>query len=243
MSLPAKKSAIQDDLRKQTVLMYGPSKTGKTAFWAHEKANACYLKTDPGHNHVSIFGIPEDKPTFETWEELDQASTELLTTDHDFYFVVLDTLDQAYHLCSRHVCKGQGIQHEGDLAQGKGWALVRNVFREYVLRMSRTDRFGFVMLCQADEHTVSTRTGDKQKNGPALPGKSRLLAVSLVDLLLFVDWNRGEGEGKDRHPIIRTKPDVLWEAGERAPAGKTRLPDTLPMDFVALAKAWKGDSK
>jgi len=46
--------------------------------------------------------------------------------------IVLDTVDNAYKMCSDYVCKKFKIEHESDLGYGKGYALINNEFQRVI---------------------------------------------------------------------------------------------------------------
>ena len=69
--LPTKKTPPKQDLAGLTVLVYGPSKIGKST-WCSQADGALFLATEPGLNALEVFQTP-----ITCWDDLLQACAEI----------------------------------------------------------------------------------------------------------------------------------------------------------------------
>ena len=128
--LPKTKSKPKHTLSDLTALVYGPSKIGKST-WCSKADDALFLATEPGLNALEVFQIP-----ITCWDDLLQACAEIAEGKHEFKTIVLDTVDNAYKMCSDYVCKKFKIEHESDLGYGKGYALINNEFQRVINKLA-----------------------------------------------------------------------------------------------------------
>lgn len=231
--LPQSKTPPRSDLSNITVLQYGPTKIGKSTFCS-QAPGALFLATEAGLNALEVFQIP-----ITTWDELLAACREIAEGKHEFRQVIVDTVDNAYRLCSEHVCKKLGVTHESDLGYGKGFSLVNGEFHRVLTRLSMLP-YGLWLISHAQEREVETRTGKKIRIEPTLPGKARQIVLGLVDVILYCDVEVKPGaDGKPAvRRVLRTKPGANYEAGDRT----GRLPETIPLDYAAFVAAYNASA-
>ncbi len=229
VTLPTEKAKPSSDLATKTVLIYGPPKIGKSTF-ASRFPGALFLECEPGLNELEVFKTP----TY-TWDDFLQACKLVAAGGHPFKTIVVDTADNAFKMCSEHVCRKHEIDYEGDMAHGKGWAMVKNEWHRVLTRLASLP-YGLVLISHAVDKTVETRTGEYTKTQPSLPDRARAVVLGLVDMILYCDTvPRKDASGQvviDR--VIRTKPHPTYEAGDRT----GRLPDVMPLDHNAFVKAF-----
>jgi len=227
--LPTTKTPPKNDLQDLTVLLYGPSKAGKTTF-AAQADNALFLATEPGLNHLEVFQAP-----ITTWDDLLAACGEIAEGKHGFRTIVLDTVDNAYRMCAEHVCRRNKVEHESDLTYGKGYALVNGEFQRVLNKLALLP-YGLFLISHAQERETDTRTGKVMRVVPTLPDKARKLVLGLVDVILFADTESTPGpDGKPvLRRVLRTKPNPSYEAGDRT----GRLPEVIDFDYAAFTAAF-----
>ena len=230
MNLPTQKTPPQVDLANQTILVYGPVKIGKSSFCALSDS-ALFLATEAGLNHLNVYQIP-----IKTWEDLLAACAELVVGKHNFKTVVVDTLDNAYKMCSEYICEKHGIKHESDLGYGKGFALVNTEFHRVLNKLSLLP-YGLFLISHTQEKEIEERTGKYTRYMPNLPDKARKTVAGMCDMVLYFDSeDETDDDGKVKQKrIIRTKPTRYYEAGDRT--GK--LPEIIEMDYEKFLIAYK----
>lgn len=229
--LPSQKTPPKTNLSDLTVLTYGPSKIGKST-WCSQAEGALFLATEAGLNNLEVFQV-----AIGTWEDLLQACKEISEGKHPYKTIVLDTVDNAYRMCAEHVCQKFKIEHESDLGYGKGYALINNEFYRVLNKLSLLP-YGLFLISHSQEKELETRTGKLTRIVPTLPEKARKIVLGMVDIILFCDLEVTTGaDGKQvARRVIRTKPNVHYEAGDRT----GRLPEVIDLDFKKFVEAYGG---
>jgi len=230
MNLPTQKTPPQVDLSNQTILLYGPAKSGKSSFCSHADS-ALFLATEAGLNHLDVFQIP-----ITTWDDFLEACKDIAEGKHSYQTIIIDTVDNAYRMCSEYVCKLHGIKHESDLSYGKGFALVNSEFHRVINKLSLLP-YGLFLISHAQEKEVESRTGKYTRFMPSLSDKARKIILGMSDLILFFDIEEGADESGNsiQRRIIRTKPSRHYEAGDRS--GK--LTETIEMNYQKFLAAYQ----
>lgn len=227
--LPTTKTPPRSALADLTVLVYGPTKIGKST-WCSHSDSALFLATEAGLNNLEVFQTP-----VRTWEELLAACAEIGKGEHAFKTIVLDTVDNAFRMCSDYVCTKFKVDHESDLSYGKGYALVNNEFHRVLNKLALLP-YGLFLVSHSVEREFDTRTGKVMRIVPTLPDKARRIVLGMVDMILFCDLETSSGEdGKPAvRRVMRTKPSAAYEAGDRT----GRLPETIDLDYQKFLAAF-----
>ena len=228
--LPTAKTQPKPDLADLTVLVYGQTKIGKSTFCA-QSDRALFLATEPGLNALDVYQVP-----VQTWEELRNACGEVEKGEHPFKTVIIDTIDNAYKFCTDFTVKKYNIEHESDLGYGKGYALVNNEFQRVLTKLAFLP-YGLFLISHAKETEIDNRTEKYTRVVPTLPDKARKIVLGMADMVLYCGLEAADGEGKEKvfRRVIRTKPSLYYEAGDRT----GRLPETIDLDFNRFMDAFK----
>ena len=228
--LPTKKIPPKETLSDLTVLIYGPSKIGKST-WCSHSDNALFLATEPGLNSLDVYQVP-----IRNWEELLAACADIAEGKHSFKTVIIDTIDNAYRFCSDYICAKFKIEHESDLGYGKGWALINNEFMRVLTKLAFLP-YGLYLVSHSQEKEIETKTGKYLRTIPTLPDKARKIVLGMADLILFCDLQVSTDEsGKSAYRrVMRTKPNLYYEAGDRT----GRLPETIDMNFQVFLETFR----
>jgi hypothetical protein len=229
VTLPTAKTKPTTDLAKQSILIYGAPKLGKSSF-ASNFPEAMFFECEPGLNHLEVFKVP----TY-SWEAFLEACKLIAKGEHNFKTIVIDTVDNAFKMCSDYVCAKHGIEYEGDMGHGKGWALVKNEWHRVLTRLASLP-YGLILISHAVDKTIETRTGEFTKTQPSLPDRARNVVLGMVDIILYGDSiTRKDNAGNTIvERVLRTKPHPTYEAGDRT----GRLPELLPLEYAAFQSAF-----
>jgi hypothetical protein len=227
--LPTQKTPPKKSLNDLTVLLYAQSKFGKSSFCSHADG-ALFLATEAGLNNLEVFQVP-----IATWEDLLAACKEIAEGNHSFKTIIIDTIDNAYRMCTEYICQKGKVEHESDLPFGKGYALVNNEFYRVLNKLSLLP-YGLFLVSHSQEKETETRTGKMTRIVPTLPDKARKIVLGMVDMILYGDLETTKGEdGKPvQRRILRTKPHVNYEAGDRT----GQLPEIIDLDFAKFVQAF-----
>ena len=233
MLLPTQKTPLKPNLADLTVLIYGPTKIGKSETCSHAE-NAIFLSTEPGLNSLEVFQVP-----IRSWDELLAACGELAEGKHDFKTVIIDTIDNAYRMCAEYVCRKFKVEHEADMSYGKGYALIQNEFQRVLNKLAFMP-YGLFLVSHSQNVEVETRTGKYTKIVPTLPEKARKIVLGLVDMILYCDIETSTGSDNRviARRVMRTKPSLYYEAGDRT----GRLPEVIDLDFGKFIEAFNAGS-
>jgi hypothetical protein len=232
--LPTETSKPVTELGKQSILLYANPKLGKSTF-ASKAPGALFFECEPGLNHLEVFKVP----TY-SWEAFLEACKLVAKGDHNFKTIVIDTVDNAFKMCSDYVCAKHGIEYEGDMGHGKGWALVKNEWHRVLTRLASLP-YGLILISHAIDKTIETRTGEYTKTTPSLPDRARNVVLGLVDIILFGDSvaKKDAAGNVTIERVLRTKPHPTYEAGDRT----GRLPELLPLDYEQFVKAFNSPAR
>jgi hypothetical protein len=232
--LPTEASKPVTELGKQTILLYGSPKLGKSSF-ASKAPGSLFFECEPGLNHLEVFKVP----TY-SWEAFLEACKLVAKGDHNFKTIVIDTVDNAFKMCSDYVCAKHGIEYEGDMGHGKGWALVKNEWHRVLTRLASLP-YGLILISHAVDKTIETRTGEYTKTQPSLPDRARNVVLGLVDIILYGDSiaKKDAAGNVTIERVVRTKPHPTYEAGDRT----GRLPELLPLDYEQFVEAFNSPAR
>jgi GTPase SAR1 family protein len=229
--LPTKKTPPVKNIEDLSILIYGPTKVGKTTICS-EFPSPLFLAFEPGTKALDTYEVD-----ISSWADFLEYCKLIKAGDHPFKTIVLDTADIAYKLCTAHMGKKHGFEHPSDLGYGKGSSFVNNEFLRVITSLARLP-YGVILTSHAKTVDVKTRTGDITKTISTLPNSGREILNGFVDLILFFESQdtRDTETGKIVNKrIIHTKPTPSFDAGDRLGL----LPPVVPMNFDALNNALK----
>ena len=230
MSLPTVKTPPKRSLSDVSILLYGPSKIGKSTF-ASQAPGAIFLATEPGLNALEVYQHP-----ITTWAEFLEACAELAKGEHEFKTVVIDTLDVLYRLCADHICQKRGLEHESDGSHGKVYGLIKNEIYRVLTKLAHLP-YGLILISHSQDRDLETRTGTVTRTVPTLSESFRQIVIGLVDLILYCDVQTEQAEDGTRthRRVVRTKPSPNYDAGDRFGC----LPEVMDLNFTTFAKAFE----
>ena len=223
--LPKEPSRPKTNLADFNIVVYGMPKIGKTTL-ASKFPKAIFLATEDGQNAIECYRVGLD-----SWSAFLDACAELKAGGHGFETIIVDTLDNLWVLCQRHVCEKRGIEHESELAYGLGSELVRAEFFRALNKLAMLP-YGLVMISHAVVREITTRTGKIDRVLPSFKEKEQGKLLGMADFILYCDLLSVPGpDGKpETRRVIRTKTSEHYVSGDRT----GRLPDPLPLDYVVF---------
>ncbi len=210
LTLPTTKTKPTTDLAKQSILLYGVPKLGKSSF-ASQFPEAMFFECEPGLNHLEVFKVP----TY-SWGRIPRS----LQADRQGRPQLQDNSDRhrrqrvqdVFGPCLRQTRYRVRGRHGSWQRLGSGQERVAprpDSFGELALRL--------ILISHAIDKTIETRTGEYTKTTPSLHDRARNVVLGLVDIILYGDSvSRKDAAGNivvER--VLRTKPHPTYEAGDR----------------------------
>ena len=131
-------------LRAPKIVIAGPGKIGKTTF-AASAPNSIGIRTEDGADAVDAMAFPLATQLSQIYE----AISTLLTEEHNFQYVWLDSLDWTEPLVYQHVCKQNGWTSIEQPGFGKGYIAAADEWRNLLsgFEALRSERnMGVVMI-------------------------------------------------------------------------------------------------
>lgn len=176
-----------------------------------------------------------------TWEEILKFIGELVTEEHQYKTVVIDTLDWIEPLLYNYVCRSAGPQYKNieDFGFGKGYGIAQQEFRRLIAGLEKVNEKGMcvMILCHSQQKTVQNPLGDNYDHfEPKTNAKIAGLVKEFCDAILFAHFDiytRKDGNkvmamgGSER--IVETTHSAAWDAKNRY-----GLPEVMPLDMEAI---------
>jgi len=222
MKLPQAKKKKETDIRKQKYLFYGQPGAGKST-QASQFPDAFFIATEPGLNHLECATYLNDDGStkvMKTWDEFKDAVKTLLTSDHEYKTIVIDTVDNAFELCAQHIMKRLGIKHESDEDFGKAYQVIGREFKS-VIDFLAASNVGLIF-------TSHEKIGQKEERGikrmwidNTLPTTCKKYINGLVDFIFYFYLD------DDENRWVRTRSSLNIMAKDRT----GQLPETIKLDL------------
>jgi hypothetical protein len=224
--LPEEKTQPKKTITDYSIFLYGPPKIGKTSFIANED-KVLFIATEAGLNALSTYQVIPS-----AWEDLLDIFSALGKNPDKYSAVAIDTIDNAYRLCSEYILKKYHVTHESDLAYGKGWTLVNNEFYRVISKAASGLKPGLWMISHAIEKEIDAGGEHKLYVVGSLPDRIRKQILAFSDIILYYTIENNER-------LIHTKPHPHYEAGDRT--GK--LPEPMKPDYQEFIKYIKKEDQ
>lgn len=226
MQLPTKPTEPKCSLQDLSMLIYGQSGIGKSTF-ASQAPNAFFIQTEPGLNALRVL---EEKAT--NWEDFCEICRLVAEGKHDYKTIVIDTIDMMYRLCADHICKKNGVTHEGEGAHGKLYGLIKIELLRVLTKLAHLP-YGLILISHSVDKEKATRTGTTTFTQPTVPESFRQIVIGLVDIILYCDVEPvldKDGKQTSRR-VMRSSPHADYDAKDRFGC----LPEIAPLDFKTFA--------
>jgi hypothetical protein len=237
--MPIRKSTPSADLNRCTYLVWGSPKCGKTTF-ASRFPGAAFIATEDGMKGVeaSRWETQDGRYVVQSWQEILDATKELLGSTPRPSMIIIDTLDNAILLLERHYCDKYGVdfKNDGDLGFGKGTSLINGELRRYLMKLSSMG-VGIILISHTAAVEKHGKKGAVTVDQPSIPDKVMPMILGMVDFTLYCTTDTFK-KSADSEPITRhvlyTRPAPTHVAGHRI----GNLPEVLPLSYFEFAKAF-----
>ncbi|WP_182341984.1 MULTISPECIES: ATP-binding protein [Comamonas] len=133
--------------RPPKIVVYGPPKIGKSTF-AASAPGAIGIITEEGLDNIDVPAFP--KATH--YSQVEEAINTLLTSDHPYNTVFVDSLDWLEPLIHGAICERGGVKNIEDFGYGKGYVMSDDKWREFFAKLDELrDKRNMAIVCIAHE--------------------------------------------------------------------------------------------
>lgn len=200
--LPTKKSKIEHDLSKYSILLYGKAKIGKTSLCA-QFPDALFLMTEPGGKSLEIYQVP-----VRNWAHFKQL-LDAIEGSSMYKTVVVDTVDNLFKMCTDWYCKKNAIQHPSDEDWGKAWQLISDEFLLATTRLMQLGR-GVIFTSHASSHEIKKYAQPAVVEVvPSMSKQCRRILEPAMDIIAYYRYAETEDDDTSRILQIRGNANVV----------------------------------
>jgi hypothetical protein len=218
--LPTQPTARYKPFGELVITLYGQPKMGKTEL-AHRfgEGKTLYLATEPGQDFIESYAAPVD-----SWPQFLEATAALKKAPKGtlpYKAIAVDTIDNLYKFCADATIErinakgGKSIDHESDLAMGKGYTLVNRAWFDGILELltfARSAGLGVIFISHA--RAVIEQGGVEGRVRPGISDSAFMVVSGACDMILYMAPTNGPKPGEAGR-ILVTKPSPKADAGDR----------------------------
>jgi len=226
------------ELGSMCFFFYGPPGIGKSKLvegFVDGKKKPLYMWTSPV-KFCDGYKMPID-----SWETFKKAVRELDEERPNRYSAIaLDIVDFIWMHCRAEICDRHGIEHEGDMAHGKGWDLVK---REWISTIAKLATLGYPLIFISHAKVVEQRGRaiTTKKLIPTLQGGCHSATIPLCDVEGFIGFDAEDADADTGERRIFFQPTEVIEAKdwtERLPVSmKSHRDPKRTVDAIKAALA------
>jgi hypothetical protein len=241
MSLDLKNIKPSRKIQPPRIILYGSPGVGKSTWAAHIKG-AVFLDVEGGTGNLAVSRIDRDR--LESYADVTTALNAVLSQDHAFGAVVIDTADFLEKVLQKQVAEEHGVNDFGKIGYGKGPVSLVNVWRSITQTLDEIrEKRNMAVILLAHETLKKIKEPDTEgydKFTLAMEAKSVEWLESWCDVIIFAkeevytqkDKNqRVRASAGDRMMFTRDCPHHLAK-------NRYGMPDSLPFTWAAFSEAF-----
>jgi hypothetical protein len=220
-------SEIIFNFHRLIITITGDPKIGKSTF-AAGLGNVLFFCTEPGHKFLKILKWVTDKGEDPTqWEHFLTFAKEV-AVDDEVDMVAIDTFDNLYKMCVRHILKKHSIGHESELGYGHGYKLIEEALHAPINYLAQKGK-GIIFITHTKTEEKTIKNKKVTYTDTSVPNTGKKIILPLSDMILHATTDE---HGKR---ILVTKGNETLNAGDRS----GRLPEVIALDPGAFKKAFE----
>lgn len=230
-----------NEVKPPRLVVYGGPGVGKTSF-AASADTPIFLCTEDGLGQLTV----DHFPLITTFEELVDHIDALVTEDHDYKTVVLDSVDWLESMIWAKVAADQGKQNIEDIGFAKGYIFALNYWREVLnglnyLRLNKG--MTPILIAHSQVKTFQSPTTEPyDRYNLKLHPKASAMVEEWADAILYAGYKVVTKGNKDKGDHIRgigSGERVLYTAERPGYIAKNRydLPPEMPFVWEYFVEA------
>lgn len=233
------------------ILLYGMPKIGKSTFGANA-INPIFLNIEDGIDNLDVTRAFDSSN--KSYQDCVELIERLITQEHDFKTLVLDSADWFERLIYKHICVKEKVDSIENIGYGKGYVEAINIWSHFLngldsLRLKRN--MEIIIICHVDIRNFNDPAGENYSqyvpkiHGKTGKGDSALgLLTEWSDMILFANEKKfikkeEKGFGGSEAKAISAGQRVIYTTGEPSfvAGNRINLPAELPLDYKAFNQA------
>lgn len=223
------------------ILITGVDGIGKSTFGA-SAPEPIFLGSESGSNNFDVARFPTPK----TWAQVEEAVEDLITKDHDFKTLVIDSVDWLEPLVFEAVCADAGVSNiekvEG--GYGRGYVAALKNWQSFINRLStlrEKKRMNIVLIghVEVTKHSDPTINADYDRFTLKLNRKASGLIREFVDSVLFCKYETFAKKDGQKTRASGDGGRIMYTEWRPAFDAKNRfgLPFQLPLSWESYDQA------
>lgn len=226
------------------LLIYGRNGIGKSYF-ASQFKNPVFLDLDKNIYELSVDSNRSFGTDLETITDVLDFLNRLISEEHAYETIVIDSLSSLERLIERHILKTKNAKSLADFQYGQGYQMMMPLWEQFLSKIMnlRTQRkFTVLMLGHYKEKRDPNLLGDGyQQYQIDLYEKATKLLVNSCSAVLFADYkvdviHHKERFGQEVAKVRSSERRLFTDEGVRFMAKNTYgMPYDIPMSYDVLA--------
>lgn len=223
---------ISKNLRGKYIMLYGLPGVGKTSL-AAQFEKVLIAGFEMGTNALNNVYVAPIK-TWDEWKKMVKDLCKNKELQEKFHAIAIDTADEAWNLCSKHVCAAAGVTELRELPWGQGYDLAKKEYASTFRDLAYAG-YGLIFTSHSTEKVYTNEKGEEYTMiVPALPNRPFDIINKMVDIIAYIrEISIPAGEDKTVRKRFMFLRD---EIGDRFLA-KSRyryITPRIPLDYQAL---------
>jgi hypothetical protein len=230
------------------IMIYGYEGVGKST-WAASAPNPIFIQTEDGLDNIDTNKFPIAK----TWNEVVEQMTALITEEHDFQTVIVDSISGLERLIWTEVCKQFGVKNieKADGGFSRGYKHALDWWGLFLEGLEKLNEKGMMIILIGHVGVQEVKDPESQtyhRTAPRVHHLAEGMISQWCDAVLQAKQNfriqkTDEGFGNSRGIATAVGQEggerVVRTVGTAAVIAKNRygLPEYLPLDFNVFYSA------
>lgn len=224
------------------IMLYGTHGIGKSTFGSMAP-EPIFIQTEEGLNDIECAKFP----LAESYEMVEMALSELLSENHKYRTIVIDTLDWLESLIWKRVCKDRNVANIEEIGYAKGYTFALTYWREILDRLNGLrykHDMTVILVAHAKVEKFENPAGDNyDRYCPRLHKHASAIAQEWCDEILFATYKvytkaEDTGFGAKKAKGVGDGERVVYATQRPAYLAKNRLgmPDEIPLAWHEFNK-------